>query len=117
MIKVIERFNLKWESAETNKYKIPYIDYKGNNRNYFPDFVIEGKYIVECKPKKLWNTPSVSTKREGALKFCDENGFIYKTRDIGCISDEEIKKLYNEGVIQFTDKYEYKFKKHYGENK
>ena len=43
MIKVIERYNLKWESGETNKWKIQYKDYDGLIRNYFPDFIIKSK--------------------------------------------------------------------------
>ena len=113
MIKVIERFNLKWESGESNKYKIPYIDYKGNKRNYFPDFVIESKYIIECKPRRLWDTPSVLSKKEGALKFCGDNGLVYKTRDVGTLNEEEIKELYNNKEIKFTERYERKYKENY----
>lgn len=110
MVEVIERFNLKWESAETNKWKIQYEDYKGTPRNYFPDFVIEGKYIVEIKPKKLWDSDSVIRKRKAGELFCGENGLKYKITDITCISDKKILSLYNEGKIKFTDRYEIKFK-------
>ena len=53
MINIIERFNLKWVSAESNIHRISYIDYSGNTRNYFADFILENKYLVEIKPKKL----------------------------------------------------------------
>ena len=111
MVEVIERVNLKWESAETNKWKIQYEDYKGTPRNYFPDFVIEGKYVVEIKPKKLWDSDSVIRKRKAGELFCEENELKYKITDITCISDKKILSLYNEGKIKFTDKYEIKFKK------
>jgi len=110
MIEVIERFNLKWESAETNKCKIQYEDYKGTPRNYFPDFIIEGKYIIEVKPKKLWDSDSVIRKRKAGELFCVENGLKYKITDITCISDKKILSLYNKGKIKFTNRYEIKFK-------
>lgn len=114
MVKVIERFNLKWVSGESNQYKIEYIDYKGNNRNYFPDFIIDDKYIIECKPKKLWNSDNVVRKTEAALKYCELNGLIYKKRDIGILSNLEIKNLYENGNIKFLDRYEKKYKEMFG---
>ena len=110
MVEVIERFNLKWETAETNKYKIQYKNYKGINKNYFPDFIIEDKYIVEIKPKKLWDSDLVMRKRKSAELFCNKNNLIYKITDITCISHEKLVYLYNEGKIKFTDRYEIKFK-------
>jgi hypothetical protein len=109
MIKVIERFNLKWETGESNKYKISYLDYKGNKRNYYPDFIICGKYIVESKPKKLWNSDGVKRKKEAAIKYCNENSFIYKLVDVGVLTNNEIKKLYENNLIKFLPRYENKF--------
>lgn len=113
MVKVIERFNLKWVSGESNQHKIEYMDYKGDNRNYFPDFIIEGKYVIECKPKKLWNSDNVVRKTEAALKYCELNGLVYKKRDIGVLSNLEIKFLYENGDIKFLDRYEERYKKDY----
>ena len=110
MIKIIERFNLKWESGESNKYKISYIDYKGNDRNYFPDFVVNGKYIIECKPKKLWYSDNVIRKKESAIIYCEKNNLTYKLVDIGVITDKEIEILYNNKMIVFLNRYEIKFK-------
>jgi hypothetical protein len=111
MIKIIERFSLKWVSGESNKFRIKYVDYKGNNRNYFPDFIIDDKYIIECKPKKLWNSDGVLRKKEAALNFCEVNKFKYKLVDVGKLTDEEIKKLYSDKLIKFLPKYEIKYKK------
>lgn len=110
MIKVIERFNLSWVSGESNKYKIEYVDFKGNKRNYFPDFIINDKYIVECKPKKLWNTDNVIRKKEAALKYCDINGLKYKMIDIDKLENYEIKSLYENSLITFLPRYEMKYK-------
>jgi hypothetical protein len=114
MVKVIERFNLKWVSGESNQHKIEYIDYKGSNRNYFPDFIIDDKYVIECKPKKLWNSDNVVRKTEAALIYCELNGLVYKKRDIGILSNLEIKYLYENGYIKFLDRYEIKYLKNFG---
>lgn len=111
MIKIIERYDLKWESGETNKWKIKYEDYNGLVRNYFPDFIIERKYMVEVKPKKLWTSETVILKKDAGVKFCDNNGLIYKLSEIPCLSDEEIIYLYENQKIKFTDRYEEKYKK------
>jgi len=108
MINVIERFNLKWENGELNKYKIPYIDENNLQKNYFPDFVINNKYIVECKPKNLWNSNRNLLKKQFALKFCNENGFIYKVVDCKKLKVNETIKLYLDGKIKFTNKYKEK---------
>lgn len=113
MIEVIERFRLNWESAETNKWKIQYVDYNGQLRNYFPDFIINGKYIVEIKPKRLWNSDTVMRKRKAGELFCVNNGLIYKIIDIGILNDDDIKELYYTKKIKFTERYEQKFKEKY----
>ena len=105
MINVIEKYNMIWESAERGKYKIKYIDYIGNEKNYFPDFIIENKYIIEIKPKKLWNTNIIKLKKKAAIKWCNNNGYIYKLRDIK-IDGEKIMNLYKNNKIRFLKKYE-----------
>lgn len=110
MIKIIERYNLKWESGETNDWKIQYEDYNGLLRNYFPDFIIENKYMVEVKPKNLWSSKTVVLKKEAGINYCNNNGLIYKLSEIPCLSDEEIVYLYENKRIKFTDRYEEKYK-------
>lgn len=107
MIYVIERFNLEWETGESEKYKISYtID--GKSKNYFPDFVINKKYIVECKPKKLTLTSINQTKFEFAKKYCDDNGFIFKIRDIPKIKKEQLIIMINNGLVVLTNKWKHK---------
>lgn len=103
MIFVIERFNLNWESGESEKYKISYSD-NGVNKNYFPDFVINQKYIVECKPKKLWSAYKNIIKFESAKKFCDKNGYVFKVTDIEKIKKTDLLMLIDGGVVTLTDK-------------
>lgn len=109
MINIIERFDLNWKSGET--IKIPYNDIKGNNRNYLPDFIINDKYIVECKPKKLIESQQIKLKTKAAISYCESNGLIYKIIEPKKLSTDEIKKLYINGDITFTERYRKKVKK------
>jgi Zn-finger nucleic acid-binding protein len=104
MINVIERFNLKWESCEKGKFAIEYVDVNDKKRNYFPDFLIENKYIVEIKPKKLWNSFNIKLKQKAAEKWCNKNGYVYKIRDIE-LNEDKILELYKKGDIKFMKKY------------
>lgn len=113
MIYVIERFNFKWESAETKKFKIEYIDWKNSSRTYHPDFLIEGKYLVEIKPKRLWNSDGVKRKKEAAIKFCDENNLTYKlTESPKQITFLEIQILIKNNNLIFIKTYQDKFNKY-----
>lgn len=110
MINVIERFNLKWKSAETKKYKIEYKDRKGNDRTYHPDFIINEKFLIEIKPKSLHNSELVQLKKEAAIIFCEENNFIYKlTYSPKTLSLKEIKIFVEEQKIKFIKRYQEKY--------
>jgi len=109
MINVIEKNDIQWVSAESNKYQINYEDYKGNNRTYTADFILSNKYLIEIKPKNLWGSDSVIRKKISAIKFCEENNLIYKLRDTPKLSSYKLKELYETKQIIFTDRYEKKF--------
>lgn len=96
-------------SAESNLYKIPYIDPLNQPRNYFPDYILNNKYIIEIKPKKLWHSPTIVSKSEAAIKYCINNKLIYKLYD-PTIKTKLIKREYSLGEIKFLPKYEIKFK-------
>ena len=70
--------------------------------------------MIECKPKKLWDSDNVVRKTEAALIYCELNGLVYKKRDIGILSNLEIKYLYENGYIKFLDRYEIKYLKNFG---
>ena len=116
MIKIIERFKLNWISGENNDYKIKYVDYDGKIRNYFPDFVINKKYLIECKPKRLWNSVNIKRKKTAAIKFSIEKKLKYKMIDVGKLSNEEIFELHRNKKIKFIDRYERKFNEKYANN-
>mgnify|MGYP001017595827 FL=1 len=111
MVNVIERFGFTWESGEKRKYMIPYIDYKGDDANYFPDFILNEKYMVEVKPKKLHNSDTNRRKRLAALEFCKKKGFKYKMLCPGkTLSFNDILLLIEQGKLEFTDRYKQKLK-------
>jgi len=108
VINVIEKYNLNWKTGESKEYKITF-EHKGKTKNYFPDFIINDKYMVECKPRKLWFTEIVSKKKIEAEKFCERRGLIYKLRDVKKLTDDEIFNLYESGEIVWIERYKEKF--------
>lgn len=111
MINVVERFGFEWESGEKKKYKISYINYENIKRNYFSDFILNNKYMVEIKPKRLHNTDTNRRKKEAAIKFCKKNNLKYKLLSpIKTLSFEDIKTLIKEEKLEFIDRYKEKFK-------
>lgn len=111
IINVLERFNFKWETGENKNYQIKYFDYWENEKTYFADFIIEDKYLVEIKPKKLWNSDLVKRKKESAIQFCQEKGLKYKLIDPNkTLSNNDIKILIEENKLQFIKRYQEKFK-------
>lgn len=109
MINVIEKYNINWVSAELEDFRITHTDFRGINRTYMADFILNEKYLVEIKPKKLWNSNSVIRKKNSAIEFCKKNNLIYKLRDIPNLSSTELLELYKSKKIVFTKKYEKKF--------
>lgn len=109
MINVIERFNLKWENAEQKKYSVAY---KINNTDhtYYPDFVINDKYIVDCKPKHLQDSELNTIKKTEALKHFKNIGLKFKFVRCRKLSNDELLKLYKEQKIKFIERYELKFR-------
>lgn len=105
MIKVIERYNLEWKSAETKDLTIRYFDYNLIERSYTADFIINNRYMVEIKPKKLWDSPLIKLKKDAAIEFCNSRGLKYKLIDIDRLSNQEIITLLDNNLIKFIDRY------------
>lgn len=112
VILVLEKNDLKWEVPD-KKFRIQYIDYDGKIRNYFPDFIVCDKIIVEIKPKKLHNSPKVLAKKIAAIKFCEENGFKYEIIDPPMLAIEKMIDLYTNKDVKFLEKYDLKFREKY----
>lgn len=102
------RYNLKLVSLESRAFGVKYLDHTGTTRTYFSDFLVNDKYFVEIKPKRLWTTPTNSLKFEKARGYCVKNELIFKLIDPP-INFKLIKKIYDEGDVKFLPKYEEKF--------
>jgi predicted RNA-binding Zn-ribbon protein involved in translation (DUF1610 family) len=109
MINVIERFKFTWQTGESRQYVVEYFDHKGQKRSYFPDFILNGKYVVECKPRGLILSPKVAAKTDAAKILFKERGLIFKIMTPPILISEEIMSLYLTKTIQFTERYEEKF--------
>jgi hypothetical protein len=104
MINIIERFNIPWVSAETNKYAIPYI-WEGVKKTYFADFILDNRYMVELKPTSLQKTKQNIAKFEHAEEFCKDKSLIYKVTDIPKIKKEQLIDLVKSGLVILTKKW------------
>ena len=112
MIGVLEAQGLNWKTPDKS-FKIPYTDYLGQLRTYFPDFMVGNNRLVEIKPAKLHDTPKVMAKRVAAEKFCLEQNMTYELIDPTLLSEAEIRDLYASGQIKFLARYDEKFKEKY----
>jgi hypothetical protein len=108
-----EKENVSFKTAETKKFKIPYIDALGTRRNYYADFITSTGLLVECKPTRLWNTPSVKAKQSAAEVWCTQRNLKYVLVDYGKPSIDIIKKLLAQGLLVFIKRYQLKFKEKY----
>jgi hypothetical protein len=115
MIKILEKQQLTWKIPDKN-FKIPYIDYAGQHRTYFPDFIVNETRLIEIKPSKLHKTPKVLAKRKAAEAFCQNKNMTYEIIDPELLSDSEIKSLYINDQIKFIKKYDKKFRERFIEN-
>lgn len=70
--------------------------------------MVDGKILVEVKPRRLHNSWTVKTKAEAARKFCREKGWRYVLCDVEPLSQEKIEMMFLTGVIVFLPKYEKK---------
>lgn len=106
MVNVIEANNWSWISAESCEFMVPYIDPIGNQRNYFADFIINNKTMVECKSKRLIETPLIKCKIKAAKNFCKKHKLAYQILEPEKISKETIRSLVSNGDIVLLPKYQ-----------
>jgi primosomal replication protein N len=99
-ILICERFKLKIISAE--KIRIKYLSYTGNERTYSPDYIVDNKYLIEIKPKKLHNTPLNSLKFRSAIEYCKEKYLKFKVLDFGIIFQNELDRLILNNIVKLN---------------
>ncbi len=104
----LDENNITWESGESKRFTVEYTDYKGTKRTYRPDFFVDNKIIIEIKPQRLHNSPSVLAKKKSIESFCNKNGFTYELKD-QLIEPDKIKLGHENKTIKFSDGYDVKF--------
>lgn len=67
------------ESAEQS-HRLDYY-FNGKKCRYYPDFILDGKVIVEIKPKHNWEDPKVVAKADAMHSFCTKNQMEYRLTD------------------------------------
>jgi len=112
VLNVLEKNDLNWKSAEKKKYEVKYKHPDGSSKTYRPDFVVEDKYIVEIKPERLIDTPTVSRKARAANKVFED----FRIRTAPDIDNATIKDLYKSKEIKFTSRYQDLFEKKFISN-
>jgi len=113
LVNYIERFNMKWESAEQSKWAISYFKPTGDEATYFADYIINDRYMVEIKPKSLVNTPMVKAKSLEAMAYCEAHGLKYKIITPQKLKETNILELHKNNKIKFTKYYEDRFRKEF----
>jgi len=96
---MLERFGINFVSAERSDLKIKYTSMDGNERTYVADFLVAGKYLVECKPKGLINNKEVKIKELAAKKFCEARGLKYKITTPTKLPQELLDRLISSGSV------------------
>lgn len=107
LVLYIKRFNFSYINGE--KLRIPYIDCNGINKTYAPDFIINEKYIVEIKPKYLFNALNVKLKAKYAIEYAKKHNMVFKMIDPVSLNMEEIIKLVDSGKLKFLNRYQEKY--------
>lgn len=104
----------QWESGEKKGYRTEYVDWEGKKRTYAPDFaVLSTKTLVEVKPKRLWESPSVKSKAEAGRAWCAARGWQYELTD-PVIDTAKVLAAHREGLIAWTPKSRERFDRYYG---
>lgn len=94
-------------STECKEFQVKYysIDFY---RNYYPDFILNEKYIVECKPERLIHTLNNQAKFKAAVEKWGVEKFKVITPPKFDI--HRIPQLIQDGLIKLTDKSENYFR-------
>lgn len=111
----LDKEDVLWNSAENNKYKISYL-FNEKVFNYFPDYIVNNKYLVEIKPKRLWNTPRILAKKEAAEKFCLDLNLTYELIDPLLLDLSVLTNLIENNLVVFTDKTKIKYEQYITKN-
>jgi hypothetical protein len=87
---------------------ITYYDHNEVQKNYFADFLVENKRLVEIKPLKLQTSVNNILKHHAAKIFCEERGLQFEVLEWKKLSVAKILLLVECGDIIFLDRYKEK---------
>jgi hypothetical protein len=83
---ILESENKLCNIIRANTYII-YKNTKGKSSHYYPDFILDNKYLIEVKGYGPWaDIDNISKKNEAAKIWCKSNGMRYRLvefKDIG----------------------------------
>ncbi|MDE2095646.1 MAG: hypothetical protein KGL39_00185 [Patescibacteria group bacterium] len=106
--------DVDWQSSEQTAFRIPYVNSRGEKRNYFPDFFGDG-FLVEVKPKNWQNDPTkhhdVEAKSRAAVRFCQIKGFSYIRVEMPVIDKKKIFKIRETETIKLNSRWEKSYQK------
>ena len=105
----MDRFHYQWRTAERSDLCVSYEDYAEVKRTYRSDFIVEERYLVECKPKKLWKSPLVATKQKAMEAMCQKKGLKFKLIDLPIPDVGMLMSMSKSGTIRFTERCKKKF--------
>jgi len=78
----------KITALQKPNFVVSYIDSAGKDRNYFPDFVINQRVVIEIKPQSLLSVGNNKLKIDNGRKYCNDNGYKYMV-----VTEKELKNL------------------------
>jgi len=78
----------KIKALQKLPFVISYKDENGRKRNYYADFLVNQKIVIEIKPKSMLNYNHNKEKIKAGKKYCQNNGYEYKL-----LMEEELKDL------------------------
>lgn len=103
--------NPKAISGEANYWRATY-EIAGIQRTTVPDFILEDeRFVIECKPIKLHETPTVQAKASAMRALCSSRGYQYKLVDPEILPYSELVQLIDSGAVELTERTKEKMKK------
>lgn len=110
MIGVIEKQNLIWERGEQKKFRVYYVDSKGTERSYCPDFfLVDERKIVEIKPAYILKYPAAKQKITRSKEHYEKFGYTYEVVTPKILPIKDIYELYNKQEITVGERNKLKF--------
>lgn len=109
----LDQENKKWISGEKKEWQIKYTDSKGKVRNYYPDFIVDGREIVEIKPFHMRNLGNNTFKKIAAIQFASEQGMEYLVVDPPRLPKKRFKELYLSGEVTLASKWKRRYEEKY----